>query len=289
MKKIILTVLILVFGFGLWWTLSPQSNHASSPLQGTELGESILKSDYEKLTKTINPKIVASTEWKDLISYQILPSKIVNKENSNIYLKMINESLPELFICLKKDYCGMTTRNDDDAYFDDQKTPSHILINRQLKVLKELLALRPELANEIDWELLIELARFDSELIQVEALDIISEHNKTASTVNELIKVSSSYQGNARAQALLKIAQSKDELTLSLVTNEIEEIFEMADANTVLSVLENLKKMSIGQSNLENVLKNLCRFKTDESQSHNWTMIKYETKSLNANLDSYCQ
>lgn len=289
MKKITLTVLILVFGFGLWWTLSPQSNHASSPLLGTELGESILKSDYEKLTKTINPKIVASIEWKDLISYQLLPSKIVNKENSNIYLKMINESLPELFICLKKDYCGMTTRNDDDAYFDDQKTPSHILINRQLKVLKELLALRPELANEIDWELLIELARFESELIQVEALDIIREHNKTASTVNELIKVSSSYQGNARAQALLKIAQSKDELTLSLVTNEIEEIFEMADANTALSVLENLKKMSIGQSNVEKALKHLCQYKTDERLSHNWGMIKNEAKSLNADLDNYCQ
>lgn len=289
MKKIALTVLILVFGIGLWWTLSPQSNHASTPLQGTELGESILKSDYEKLTKSINPKIVASTEWKDLISYQLLPSKIVNKENSNIYLKMINESLPELFICLKKDFCGMTTRNDDDAYFDDQKTPSHILINRQLKVLKELLAVSPELANEIDWELLIELARFDSELIQVEALDIIREHNKTASTVNELIKVSSSYQGNARAQALLKIAQSKDEVTLSLVTNEIEEIFEMSDANSALSVLENLKKMSIGQSNLENALKHLCHFKTDENLSHNWAMIKYETKSLNTNLETYCQ
>lgn len=289
MKKIALTVLILVFGIGLWWSLSPQSNIVSSPLQGTELGESILKSDYEKLTKSINPKIIASAEWTDLISYQLLPSKIVNKVNSKMYFKMIDESLPELFICLKKDYCGMTTRNDDDAYFDDQKTPSHILINRQLKVLKELLAVSPELASEINWELLIELARFDSELIQVEALDIIREHNKTASTVNELIKVSSSYQGNARAQALLKIAQSKDELTLSLVTNEIEEIFEMADANTVLSVLENLKKMSIGQLNLENTLKNLCRFKTDESLSHNWAMIKYETKSLNANLDTYCQ
>ena len=183
----------------------------------------------------------------------------------------------------------MTSRNDDDAYFDDQKTPSHILINRQLKVLKELLAVSPELANEIDWELLIELARFDSELIQVEALDIIREHNKTASTVNELIKISSTYQGNARAQALLKIAQSKDELTLSLVTNEIEEVFERADANTVLSVLENLKKMSIGQSNLENALKHLCQFKTDESPSNNWAMIRHEAKSLNADLDSYCQ
>ena len=123
-------------------------------------------------------------------------------------------------------------------------------------------------------------------MLSVEALDIIREFDSESVKTDELIKVTQDLKGQAKADALVNLSKRSNSTDKILLASEVEEVFAMADANTVISVLEKLRNMSLG-ANASRVLKNLCRFK-DNEQSHNWPVIKTQANKINKNFEQMC-
>lgn len=296
MKKALLPLLIVIVVAGAWWNFSPRSSFTPAPSDEAvttaetatpmKSPEEILANDYEKIAKNLSPKNTSNDEWKQINNYAVRPDALVNAQNAKGYFKTAQSNVPDLFSCLKKDFCGMETRGEDDAYFDDQRTPAHILINRNLSIMKESLRKDPSLKSEVDWELMKELATSGSDMLSVEALDIIREFDSESVKTDELIKVTQDLKGQAKADALLNLSKRSNSTDKILLASEVEEVFAMGDANTVISVLEKLRNMSLG-ANASRVLKNLCRFK-DNEQSHNWPVIKTQANKINKNFEQMC-
>lgn len=296
MKKALLPLLIVIVVAGAWWNFSPRSSFTPAPSDeavttaetaaSMKSPEEILANDYEKIAKNLSPKNTSNDEWKQINNYAVRPDALVNAQNAKGYFKTAQANVPDLFSCLKKDFCGMETRGEDDAYFDDQRTPAHILINRNLSIMKESLRKDPSLKSEVDWELMKELATSGSDMLSVEALDIIREFDSESVKTDELIKVTQDLKGQAKADALLNLSKRSNSTDKILLASEVEEVFAMGDANTVISVLEKLRNMSLG-ANASRVLKNLCRFK-DNEQSHNWPVIKTQANKINKNFEQMC-
>lgn len=291
MKKVIAVLLVAVGIAGLWWKMSSTPallTKEEVQMEGEKTPEEILASDFERIESNLKPENTTKDEWKKVTDYAVRPEDLVTKENAHNFLSVTQNNLPDLYACLKKDFCGMTTRGEDDAYFDDQRTPAHILMNRNLKILKESLRKDIALKSQVNWDLIQELAASDSEMLQVEALDILREFDDESMKTEELIKMTEDYKGTAKADALMRIAKSKKASDKRLVAGEVEEVFAMSDANTVISVLENVKKMDLGQRDLTRVFRNLCRFKDNADEAHNWKMIKYEASQINADFEKLC-
>lgn len=296
MKKVLLPLLIVIVVAGAWWSYSPRSSFTSSSSDETKTNhdmatpmkspEEILANDYEKIARNLSPKNTANDEWKQINNYAVRPETLVNAENAKSYFKTAQSNVPDLFSCLKKDFCGMETRGEDDAYFDDQRTPAHILLNRNLSIMKESLRKDNSLKSEVDWELMKELARSGSDMLSVEALEIIREFDSESVKTDELIKVTQDLKGEAKADALVRLSKRSNSTDKILLASEVAEIFAMGDANSVISVLQKLRNMSLG-ANASRVLKNLCRFK-DNEQNHNWPIIKTEANKINNDFEQMC-
>jgi hypothetical protein len=295
MKKKISLLLILSFSLllaiSLWSRKSPQSpiNDQIVKIDPKE----ILQNDLRKIEKHIDPVVIHHDEWKNILSYEKKPESFINKKNSQQIFEISRKAVSGIYYCLKKDFCGMTSRGEDDAYFDDLHTPSHIMLSRNLDVMNQALSSsdldKKQMEKEIDWNLIYKLAEEESELLSVKALELIEKFSLDGEKTSSLLKISKSYTGTAKADALLVISKNKTESSALLLASELEEIFEMSDSNTVLSVLEKVKEMSLDRQLIEKASINLCRFKNNENEVHNYKMIKYELKNLNLNLDNICQ
>ena len=182
----------------------------------------------------------------------------------------------------------MEVRNEDDAYFDDQATPAHILINRNLKILKESLRKDESLKLKINWELMQELASEASELLSIEALDIIREFDTNAFKTADLIKFSSDYTGTTKADALARIASKNNASDKLLVADEIKNTFASSDNNTVISVLEKVSEMSFSKTEKAKILINLCHYKDNPEEERNWKMIRYQATKIYPEFEKLC-
>lgn len=293
MKKLIL-VLIVSVTLGAWWfkssrSLNESTANSNSVVQTTAPNpEAILANDYAKLVANLDPKNISNDEWKKINDYSLKAKDLVNSANAKSFFITANNNVPDLYSCLKKDFCGMQTRNDNDAYFDDKRTPAHILINRNLTIMKESLAIDPSLAKDIDWDLMEELAASNSEMLSIEALEIMREYNPTLSKTDHLLELTKSSSGTVKAESLLKIASKASPADKLLIANEIQEVFAMSDANTAMSVLENVKKMAFSPTQTPSLLKNLCKFKVEEDLKHNWPMVKNEANKIYADFEKSC-
>lgn len=292
MKKVLLPILIVIVVAGAWWNYSPRSSFTApevtseatpAPMRSPE---EIVAADYEKIAKNLSAKNTTGDEWKQINNYSLTPEALVTNTNAKTYFKTAQSNVPDLFSCLKKDFCGMETRGEDDAYFDDQKTPAHILLNRNLKIMKQSLRVDGSLKSEVDWDLMKELATSGSDMLSVEALDIIREFDSESVKTDELIKLTQDLQGQAKADALLRLSKKSNSTDKILLASEIEEIFARRDANTVISVLENLRNMSLG-ANASRVLFHLCRFK-DNEQKHMWPVVKMLANKVNNEFEKNC-
>lgn len=294
MKKVLLPILIVIVVAGAWWNFSPRSSFTAPEVTSEvtttpapmKSPEEIVAGDYEKIAKNLSDKNTSGDEWKQINNYALTPEALVTNTNAKTYFKTAQSNVPDIFSCLKKDFCGMETRGEDDAYFDDQKTPAHILLNRNLKIMKESLRKDESLKSEVDWDLMKELATSGSDMLSVEALDIIREFDSASVKTDELIKLTQDLQGQAKADALLRLSKKSNSTDKILLASEIEEIFAQKDANTVISVLENLRNMSLG-ANASRVLFHLCRFKTNEDK-HNWPTVKMLANKVNNEFEKNC-
>lgn len=287
MKKIVVTLLIFTGIAVVWWkaphTAAPavQTSEVNAP---TKTPEEILANDYEKIARNLRPENISGDEWKDINNYSLTPEMLVNKDSAQKYFATANSNLPDIYSCLKKDFCGMEVRNEDDAYFDDQRTPAHILINRNLIIMKESLRKDSALASQVNWELMQELASSGDELLSVESLDIIREFDSKSVKTDELIKMTSDFKGTAKAEALERISKNKDQNGKLILASEIEEVFAMSDNNTIISVLEKLGAMGFSSVQVSKILRNLC----DKKEDHNWGMIKTIARKLDSNFEKNC-
>jgi hypothetical protein len=287
--KIFFTSLFILMVLAVVWV--NKSHHTAAPVVNTQAPpspEEIMAHDYEKISRNLKKENTSSDEWKKINTYSLTPESIVTKENAKDFFKVAQANLPDINACLKKDFCGMAANNEDDAYFDDERTPAHILINRNLKVMRESLVKDGSLASEVDWNLMRELANSNSEMLSVEALDIISNFDKSHNKTDELVKMTQDLKGSAKAEALLKIAKSKNPQDKKVLENDVEEVFATADADTVINVLEKLRQMNFANNQKADLLKNLCRFKTDPEINHNWGMVVMNAKKIYAGFEKLC-
>lgn len=300
MKKLSLAIVLILGLIGVWWYSShsaPKPGEAeitNAELKNIPSPEEILANDYEKIAKNLKPENIEGDEWKQINNYSLTPEKLVTKDSAATYFKTAQVNIPDIYSCLKKDYCGMTTRNDNDAYFDDQATPAHIMINRNLKIMKESLRKDVALKSQVDWDVLNDLASSGNELLAVEALDIIREFDSESVKTDDLIKLTSDYKGTAKADALVRISKKTGASDKLLVSREIQNIFadENSDKDTVISILEQVKEMSVPEDEIVRILRNLCHYKEfdkdDEIKEKNWLMIKSKAKKIYPEFEKIC-
>lgn len=284
LKRIFLvTAIILIAGF--WWKSQPGSSLQTSPEYSRPL--EIISNDKLKLERNFKPEILSHKYWQQVNDYALNPINLVNKDNASELFRLTQAGVKDLAICLKKNFCGMERRSEDDAYFDDKKTPGHILLGRNLEIMLESLRQNPELKKQIDWDLIKGLTDSENEKIQILALDIIKNYDTNNADANKLLDIAEKYKGNAKASALEKIASSIASNNRLGLVNALEQSFSQDDPDTVINIVEKLNSMHLSQDELLKVSRNLCRFKEQGSNSPNWKMIKYNMKKL-VDIESIC-
>lgn len=251
----------------------------------------ILMNDQQKLENNFSSETLTNKHWQEVNDYTLSANKLVNKNNAKDLFKLTQGNVKDLAVCLKKDFCGMERRNDEDAYFDDTKTPGHILQGRNLEIMIEAIRLDPNLKKELDWELIKGLGESENEKIQILAFEIIYEHDESNSATDKLLEIAGRYKGEAKATVLEKIGSKetlKDSLSERLILmNALEKSFTEDDPNTVISIVEKIKKMHLSRQEVEKVSRNICHFKENGVDDPNWKMIKYEMRGI-ADLDKIC-
>lgn len=294
-RKLIFSLVILIIGAGLYKKLGSSANTHSTPIINSSndqspkmTAESILKNDQERLNKNINTEILNDLSWKEINNYSIKPNMLVNSKNATHLFKIANKVVPDLVSCLKKDFCGMERRNENDSYFDERKTPAHILLERNLSIMLLSLKENPELKQEIDWNLVNELTENSNENIQVMAVELMANFNSDKIEEAKILKIVDEYKGDAKANALSKLAQSNPGANKSGLIDSIEKAFTNDDPNTVISVVEKLEKMNLTTDQLTKVAKKLCHYKENGTDDPNWKMIRYNMGKMKIDLDSTC-
>lgn len=118
-----------------------------------EFQESVLEKDKKAMEKNISPFVLKEQTWSQMNDFSFsIKELIALNRNPRWLLKLCSQSINDLAICLKKDYCGMERKNDQDPYFDKVNTPGHLLLGRILEIIKAQLEQAPELTDEIDWK-----------------------------------------------------------------------------------------------------------------------------------------
>lgn len=285
-KKILLLISLIVSLAGL--IIINQSRKDNDEKSNISLGpnESILKKDRLALEQNISPKTLQDENWSDINDYSIAPKDLVNKNNAKNFFKISKTTIAELASCLKKDFCGMKKRNDKDAYFDATKTPGHILLGRNLSIMFFALKANPRMKNEVDWDLIEELTDNENELIQLMAVKLIKEFNDR--DTESLLKIVDRYKGAAKADALSEIKTLDPSNERSLLLNSLEKSFSIDDPHTVISIIEKLHKMHLGESQLMKISQSLCHYKENGTDDPNWKMIKYNMSKSKVDLDIIC-
>jgi hypothetical protein len=279
--KLLSTALLFVvflYGAGTLWKAQTGAPVGNST-------ETILKNDLEKLEKNLASEIIKDESWKKINDYAIPPAQLVNSKNAKHLFKLSNNSIDNLAICLRKDFCGMEKRNEHDAYFDDKKTPGHILLGRNLSIMLSVLKLYPELENEINWEMIRELTENNNENIQVLAIELLN--NFKSNEIN-IFSVIDNFKGNAKGRALADLKTKDSSSERQMLINSLEKSFASDDPNTVISVVEQLKKMRLSKDEMEKVSRNLCHYKEKGIDDPNWKMIKYDMGLVRVDLDKVC-
>ncbi len=249
-------------------------------------GLEILRNDRAQLEKKLSAEVLKDPSWDKVNDFTVSIDDLVSANNSLYLFKLSSSTVIQLKNCLKKDFCGMQTRNENDAYFDETKTPGHILLKRNLEILSRCLLLRPELVSEIDGDLMLELTQNENEDVQVLAIEILKKNQNENS--NSLMTIIENYSGNAKANALVEFSKNKMIDDRLVLIDGLEKTFAFNDINTVLSVIEKLDEMNLSKEDLIRTSKNLCHFKSNSKNIHNWKMINYDLGKLSIDLENIC-
>lgn len=287
MKIKILYVVAVIF-IAVLWGKYQNSAKAGSLSHPRKSAEAILANDRQKLEENLTKEILNDENWIKVNDYSTDVKDLVNKKNAKELFKLSNRSITNLASCLKKNFCGMERKNEDDAYFDDGKTPGHILLGRNMEIMVESLKDDPELRKEVDWDLIRELTDSMNEKVQLLAVELLKNFNTKENDTQKLLKIADNYKGNAKALALIEISSRNSEEDHSLLLNAIEKSLAGDDPHTAISVVEKLGKMHLTKNELERVSQSLCHYKENGAEEPNWKMIDYLIGKLDIDLDLIC-
>lgn len=289
MKLRIFYLMAAILSIFIWGKFQVADHfHSARVADSVKSGEDILSRDRKRLEKNLKKEILQDENWVKVNDYSIEVKNLVTKKNAKELFKLSNESISDLASCLKKDFCGMERRSDDDSYFDDSRTPGHILLGRNLEIMYESLKIDPELKKEVNWDLIRELTDSANEKVQVIAVELLKNFNTRENGTERLIKIVENFSGNSKADALVELSSRASEDDHSLLLNAIEKSLAGDDPNTAISVVEKLGKMHLAKNEIERVSKNLCHYKENGADEPNWKMINYVIGKLDVDLDKIC-
>lgn len=291
MKLKIVYLLSLLACAGL--VVKAQTGHRSRAIAAAagapRTAKAILKHDKITLEKNIRSEVLTNENWGQINDFS-LPVKDLRglKKDARALFKVSNQSINDLSRCLKKNFCEMERKDENDSYFDETKTPGHILLGRNLEILMETLNREPDLRKQVDWDVIRELTESSNEKVQVLAVDLLKKHNSKEGTSENLLKIADNYKGNAKANALVEIAGDISEEAHNQLLNSISKSFASDDPNTAISVMEKLPHMHLTKREMEMVANYLCHYKEEGSEEHNWKMIKYRMRKVQVEMDTVC-
>ncbi len=291
MKKTLIVLAIFITAGAGVWKINSRLNFSPPPTSAvSSVKESgvIVNSDFEKIEKNLKTENIKISEWKNINNYALKVKDMINSQNAEKYLLTATNNLPEIYKCLKKDFCGMES-SEGDPYFDDQRTPAHILMNRSLKVIQESLKENPALKILVDWNLMEDFASSGHEMLSVEALDLINQYGSGNTKITDALQSTHNFSGEARADALMRITKNATASDKKQVASEIEDVFANGDAHTVISILESIDKMQFKKESLLTMFSSLCRFNEAQINPGNWKMINLLASRLNTEFESLCQ
>jgi hypothetical protein len=245
------------------------------------------KVDIKKIESYLKPQNIQSPSWESLIDYRTDLKKTINKENAQDYFETASKNLPDLVHCLRKDFCGMEKATVEAPYFDSERTPAHLLLSRTLKVIFESIKNRPELASQLDWNLITEISGLSGNEVKAASMDLLINFDKRNSGKEHLFEIADGYKGAAKAKFYSEIAVDLIPEERPLFISTIEKTFEHDDAHTVISTVESMKKFKLDQAEITRVSKALCHFKSDEHPG-NWSMIVSQMKKVDINFEKNC-
>lgn len=287
-KRIILLFIVMLLCAGLWWKSRPATFSAlENTGNGDAIGATIINNDRVRLERNLKPEVLADKKWPLINDYSLKPEKLVTKKNAQEFFSITHESAKNLGNCLKKDFCGMQTRGEEDAYFDDTRTPAHILLGRNLEIMLEALNNRSELKEKVDWDLIHSLTENSNEKVQTMALQIIKQYSPDGADTNKLLEIAENYKGQAKAVAFEKISQRKSPNDRLLLISWLEKSFAEDDPNSVISVIEKMKNMKFTTAEIDRISMSLCHFRENGVEDPNWKMIKYYMSSM-TDLEQIC-
>jgi hypothetical protein len=296
MKSKLLLLIALFLSAGLLFKMQtgifPRSLAFADSVKSDQMNkvrDTILNNDRKVLEKNLSTQILSDKYWSVINDFSVSPNQLVNSNNSRALFKLTNGTIGDLVGCLKKNFCGMERRSDNDAYFDENKTPAHILLGRNLEIMLVTLAAHSEYQSEIDWEVIRELTENSNEKVQVMAIRLLQMKNNSGDNL-QILNIVDNYKGIAKAQALSEIANSKgnDQDERQLLLNSIEKSFAADDPHTVISIVENLGNMHLKRDELDRVSKYLCHYKENGTDDPNWKMIKYLMHKWEVDLQNSC-
>ncbi|MGZ3789884.1 MAG: hypothetical protein ACXVLQ_15200 [Bacteriovorax sp.] len=286
--KILYGIFVLLSAVLWMYSWHGVHSHQSDFADARKSGESILSNDRQKLERSLKKEILKDENWVKVNDYSLAVKDLVTKKNARELFNLTNESISDLARCLKKDFCGMERRNDDDAYFDESKTPAHILLGRNLEIMLESLQIYPELKQKVNWELINELTDSANEQIQVLSILLLKKFNLKEDESDKLYKFADDFKGSAKARALKELALRNSDTDRELLLNSIEKSFAIDDPHTAISIVESLGKMNLSKNELERVSRNLCHYKDNGETDPNWKMIRYLMGKISIDLNRTC-
>lgn len=289
-KKIVYLFLLMILCSGLWWQSRPGTILSRRPNGGVAnllTAEALLSNDKLRLERNLKPEILSDKNWAKINDYSIEVKNLVNAANAKAMFMLTQSSAKDLFFCLKKDYCGMQRRNDNDSYFDEARTPAHVLLSRNLEIMLEALNNNDSLEENIDWDLIQKLTDNENEKVQVLALQMIKEHDAVGGDTHKLLEIAERYKGSAKAEAFQKLAVNNSPSERLLLINWLLKSFALDDPHSVISIIERMKKMSFTTSEVDRLALGLCHFRENGTDDPNWKMIKYYMSSL-CDLEKIC-
>lgn len=244
------------------------------------------KNDLKKIESFLKPENVQSPIWEVLVDYRTDLKKTINKQNAQSYFETASKNLPDLVFCLRKDFCGMDKPTVESPYFDSERTPAHLLVARTLKVISETLKNRPELAKQVDWNLITEISGLTGNEVRAASMELLLKFDRRNAGKENLFEIAESYKGTAKANFYTQVAADllPEERPIFMIT--LEKSLEQDDPNTVISIVEQIQSLHLSRSEVAIVGKALCHFK--DGHKSNWQMIVSKMKVVDNNFEHNC-
>lgn len=301
MKKL---VVVAIFIIGIIWGYIHFSNIVNIPEIKTEPALApnptpvptatpknksaiIPDSDRKELYKKLSPELLETSEWNDLNDFMMPVEALIEKRNQdlNSVLRTIQKSLPELRDCLKIDFCGME-KDENDPYFDPNRTHGHLLMERFLEISLELVKRDVGSLDGIDENNLFSFLEIENMEIQLSSLKLLL---MKGANFDEIMSKSVQFSGESKGEfykitgkeSIIRNSPKQRKIFVDSFVNSIKT----DSPHNVISILEKLNDIDPSENELMQIAKSSCYM--SKNRDHNWTAASfYLNKTIkNKNFD----